>query len=85
MEIKEVKLCDSIARELIALSADWEAENISYGYRKNEYSDLDGERIFVGTETVRSLGICSAGWKSPRTMERLCRTARIISRWMKSM
>ncbi len=56
MEIKEVKLCDSIARELIALSADWEAENISYGYRKNEYSDLDGERIFVRTENGKVIG-----------------------------
>ena len=56
MEIKEVKLCDSIARELIALSADWDAENISYGYRKNEYSDLDGERIFVGTENGKVIG-----------------------------
>lgn len=56
MEIKEVKLCDSIARELIALSADWEAENISYGYRKNEYSDLDGEQIFVGTENGKVIG-----------------------------
>ena len=56
MEIKEVKLCDSIARELIALSADWEAENISYGYRKNEYSDLDGKRIFVSTENGKVIG-----------------------------
>jgi ribosomal protein S18 acetylase RimI-like enzyme len=56
LEIKEVKLCDSIARELIALSADWEAENISYGYRKNEYSDLDGERIFVRTENGKVIG-----------------------------
>ena len=56
MEIKEVKLCDSIARELIALSADWEAENISYGYRKNEYSDLDGKRIFIGTENGKVIG-----------------------------
>ena len=27
MEIKEVELCDRVAKELIDLSADWEAEN----------------------------------------------------------
>ena len=36
MQIKETALCDRVASELIALSADWEAEDSCYGYRKNE-------------------------------------------------
>ena len=50
MQIKETALCDRVASELIALSADWEAENSCYGYRKNEYGSLEGNRIFVAEE-----------------------------------
>ncbi|MBD5150615.1 MAG: GNAT family N-acetyltransferase [Oscillibacter sp.] len=50
MQIKETALCDHAASELIALSADWEAEDSCYGYRKNEYSSLEGNRIFVAEE-----------------------------------
>ena len=50
MQIKETALCDRVASELIALSADWEAEDRCYGYRKNEYSSLEGNRIFVAEE-----------------------------------
>lgn len=50
MQIKETALCDRVASELIALSADWEAEDSCYGYRKNEYRSLEGNRIFVAEE-----------------------------------
>ena len=50
MQIKETALCDRTASELIALSADWEAENSCYGYRKNEYGSLEGNRIFIAEE-----------------------------------
>ncbi len=39
--------------ELIALSEDWESEQSCHGYRKNEASDIDGNRIF----TVRENGL----------------------------
>ena len=41
MELKEGSLDDLIAETLIALSAGWEAEDISCGYQKNEYSSLE--------------------------------------------
>ena len=56
MEIREVKLCGSIARELIALSVDWEAENISHGYRRNGIEDLEGNRIFLAEEKSEIIG-----------------------------
>lgn len=56
MEIKEVRLTDRIARELIALSADWEAENSSHGYRENGRADLEGNRIFLAEENGGIIG-----------------------------
>lgn len=56
MEIRETTLCERVASELIALSADWEAEDISYGYRKNEYSTLEGKRIFIAEEDGEIIG-----------------------------
>ena len=38
------------ARELLELSAQWEAENSCYGYRRNGPSDLAGRRIFGAFE-----------------------------------
>ena len=35
---------------LIRLSADWEAENSCYGYRKNEKADIEGRRIFLARD-----------------------------------
>ena len=56
MEVREVLLCDPVAETLIRLSAEWEAENISYGYRKNEYGDLEGNRIFLAEENGEIIG-----------------------------
>ena len=56
MEIKEVLLTDEIARTLIDMSAEWEAEDITYGYRKNECSDLEGKRIFIAEENGEIIG-----------------------------
>ena len=56
MEIKETTLCDRVAEELIALSAEWEAEDISYGYCKNGYSSMEGKRIFIAEENGEIIG-----------------------------
>ena len=56
MEIRELLLTDEIAQTLTAMSAEWEAENISYGYRKNECSDLEGKRIFIAEENGEVIG-----------------------------
>ncbi len=47
MIIYEAKLNDELLEKLIAMSADWEAENSCYGYRKNGRSDIEGNRIFL--------------------------------------
>ena len=56
MEIREVQLTDEVVRELIELSAAWEAENISRGYGKNEYDDIAGNRIFLAEENGEVIG-----------------------------
>ena len=55
MLIHEVSLNDEVLAKLIAFSKDWEAEKSCYGYRANERSDIEGNRIFLaedGNETV---------------------------------
>ncbi len=56
MEIRETTLNDRVASGLIALSADWETENISYGYCKNGYSSMEGKRIFIAEENGEIIG-----------------------------
>ena len=56
MNIYEAKLNDELLETLIALSADWEAENSTYGYRKNDRSDIEGNRIFLAEQDGEILG-----------------------------
>ena len=56
MEIREVQLTDEVLQQLIAMSEAWEAENISYGYVKNEYDDIAGNRIFLAEEQAETIG-----------------------------
>lgn len=56
MEIKEVSLTGAVMEELIRLSAEWEAENSCYGYRRNEPADIEGNRIFIAEESGRIIG-----------------------------
>lgn len=56
MEIREAVLNDHLAQVLIALSEDWEAEDVSYGYRKNDYNSLEGNRIFLAEENGEIIG-----------------------------
>lgn len=50
MNIKEVGQTQEIIDKLIELSKDWESEHSCTGYRANEYSDIDGNRIFIATD-----------------------------------
>ena len=52
----EVDLSDRVLSELIRLSVDWEAENSSYGYRANERSDIEGNRIFLAEDNGEIIG-----------------------------
>ncbi len=56
MRIHEAQLNDELLEDLIAMSADWEAENSSHGYRKNDRSDIAGNRIFLAEQGDEVLG-----------------------------
>lgn len=56
MELREVSLDERVVRELIGMSADWEAEDCCWGYGKNEYKDLAGNRVFLAEEDGRVAG-----------------------------
>ena len=47
LQIVETELTEAVLEELIRLSVDWEKENSCHGYRKNEKSDIEGNRIFL--------------------------------------
>ena len=54
--IEEQQLDNDLLDVLIRLSADWEAENSCYGYRKNEKADIEGNRIFVAKDGENVVG-----------------------------
>ena len=54
--IKEQTLDEALLDILIRLSADWEAENSCYGYRKNEKADIEGNRIFIAKDSEEVIG-----------------------------
>ena len=56
MIICEAKLSDELLVKLIAMSADWESENSTHGYRKNDRSDIEGNRIFLAERDGEILG-----------------------------
>lgn len=56
MKLCEAQLSDSLMEKLIAMSACWEAEGSTYGYRKNDAGDIEGNRIFLAEEDGEILG-----------------------------
>lgn len=56
MKIYEAQLNDELLSELISMSMAWEAENSTYGYRKNDRSDIEGNRIFLAEQDGQILG-----------------------------
>ena len=56
MTITEIALTEETLAELIRLSRDWEAENSTFGYRANEKTDIEGNRIFLARENCRTVG-----------------------------
>ena len=50
MIIHEVILNDKVLEQLIRLSEDWAAENSCYGYRPNDRTDIEGNRIFFAED-----------------------------------
>lgn len=56
MKIYEAQLSAELLEKLISMSADWEAESSTYGYRKNDRSDIEGNRIFLAERDGEILG-----------------------------
>ena len=56
MTIQEVRLDDEVLSLLIRLSEDWTAENSCYGYRPNDRSDIEENRIFLAKEDDTIVG-----------------------------
>jgi len=56
MNIYEAQLNDELLKKLISMSADWETEDSTYGYRKNDRSDIEGNRIFLAEQDGKLLG-----------------------------
>lgn len=56
MKIYEPLLNEEMVHILISMSTDWEAENSTYGYRRNDRSDIDGNRVFLAERDGQILG-----------------------------
>ena len=56
MRIYETELTSEVLETLIAMSVDWAAEMSCYGYRANEKSDIEGNRIFLAEEEGEVIG-----------------------------
>ena len=56
MTIQEVQLDEEVLSLLIRLSEDWTAEDSCYGYRPNDRSDIEGNRIFLAKEDDIAVG-----------------------------
>ena len=55
-KLYEAELTDELLTTLITMSAAWEAENSTHGYRTNDRSDIDGNRIFLAERNGEVLG-----------------------------
>ena len=60
--IREAELTPEVLAALIALSADWEAEQSCHGYRRNTAADIRGTGSFFWREREGSWAISSAMW-----------------------
>lgn len=56
MLIHEVDLNEEVLAKLISFSEDWAAENSCYGYRPNDKSDIEGNRIFFAEDNGTIIG-----------------------------
>ena len=56
IRMAETDLTEEVLNELIRMSEDWEKENSCHGYRKNDKSDIDGNRIFLAYDGDTVIG-----------------------------
>ena len=50
IKVKEEEMTDEVLEALLSLSELWEREDSCHGYRKNERSDIEGNRIFLARD-----------------------------------
>ena len=56
MNVYETQLNHELLEKLISLSVDWEGEDSTYGYRRNERGDVEGNRIFLAEQEGEIFG-----------------------------
>lgn len=56
MYIHEVGLNETVLSQLVRFSEDWSAENSCFGYRPNDRSDIEGNRIFLAEDGGDAVG-----------------------------
>ncbi len=56
MLIHEVNLDETVLNRLIRFSEDWTKENSCHGYRPNDRSDIEGNRIFFAEDNGNVIG-----------------------------
>ena len=56
MFIHEVDLDETVLAQLIRFSEDWTEENSCYGYRANDKSNIEGNRIFFAEDDGAAVG-----------------------------
>lgn len=71
IEIKETTLNDEIIDKLIELSRKWYEEDITYGYKVNELSDLIDKKIFIISEESDIIGYLTGYYYLSETMNSL--------------
>ena len=69
MKIYEVELTDTVLEQLIRFSIDWEKEESCFGYRANEKSDIEGNRIFFAEEGGKVCGYLFGNIHHSKNME----------------
>lgn len=56
LKIIPAPLTESVTEELIGMSADWEAEESCWGYRKNGIADLEGRTVYLAKAGDMTVG-----------------------------
>lgn len=75
MLIHEVDLNEEVLAKLISFSEDWAAENSCYGYRSNDKSDIEGNRIFFAEDDGTIIGYLFGKVCGSKQINPLCRRA----------
>lgn len=67
--IHEVVPDETVLTKLIRFSQDWAAEDSCYGYRPNEPSDIEGNRIFLAEEDGGVVGYLFGSVRQSKQMK----------------